>query len=174
MFKVKRRSKIAIFSLVIIGVGMLVPQNFSMPVEGASKLDYNQESFWYFPWGRFGTHKGVDIFAEKGTTLNSSVSGLVLYKGNVELGGNVTVILGPKWRLHYFAHLENVTTSIGWINRNAQLGTVGNSGNAAGKPAHLHYSIVTLVPYFWQIDNGPQGWKKMFYINPIPYLNEVK
>ncbi len=170
----KRRNKMAIVLLTILGIGMLVPQKFSMPVEGASQLDYNQESFWYYPWGRSGTHKGVDIFAQKGTALYSSVSGIVLYTGNIEMGGNVVVILGPKWRLHYYAHLDKVSSSSVWVNRNTKIGSVGNSGNALGKPAHVHYSIVTLLPYFWQIDDGPQGWKKMFYINPIPYLNEAK
>ena len=47
---------------------------------------------------------------------------------------------------------------------------MGTSGNAAGKPPHLHYSIVTLVPYVFRIDAAPQGWMKMFYLNPIDYL----
>jgi hypothetical protein len=47
---------------------------------------------------------------------------------------------------------------------------VGDSGNAKGKPTHLHYSIVTLVPHPWRIDGSPQGWKKMFYLDPTRYL----
>ena len=144
-----------------------------MPVNGAQKQDYNQESFWYYPWGRSGTHKGVDIFANKGTDLNSSVSGIVLYSGNIEMGGNIVVILGPKWRIHYFAHLNESTTSFGWTNRGEKIGTVGDSGNAKGKPPHLHYSIVTPIPYFWNITSEPQGWKKMFFLNPITYLNKA-
>ena len=143
-----------------------------MPVNGAQKQDYNQESFWYYPWGRSGTHKGVDIFANRGTDLNSSVSGIVLYSGNIEMGGNIVVILGPKWRIHYFAHLNELTTSFGWTSRGEKIGTVGDSGNAKGKPPHLHYSIITPIPYFWNITSEPQGWKKMFYLNPITYLNK--
>ncbi|MFN8260884.1 MAG: hypothetical protein U0X41_08140 [Chitinophagales bacterium] len=48
--------------------------------------------------------------------------------------------------------------------------SVGTTGNAKGKPPHLHYAITTLLPYFWRIDNSPQGWNKMFYLNPISYL----
>jgi murein DD-endopeptidase MepM/ murein hydrolase activator NlpD len=51
-----------------------------------------------------------------------------------------------------------------------RIGAVGTTGNAKGKSPHLHYSIMTLVPYPWRIDNGKQGWKKMFYLNPINYL----
>jgi len=159
--------------LAIFLIGLLLPQNLSMPVESATKADYNPKSFWYYPWGKSVTHKGVDIFAKKGTNLRSSISGLVIYSGNIKVGGNVIIILGPKWRLHYFAHLaDRKINRFSWADRGEIIGTVGASGNAAGKPPHLHYSIVTLVPYFWRIDSDRQGWKKMFYLNPIDYLTE--
>ncbi|WP_375581420.1 M23 family metallopeptidase [Marivirga tractuosa] len=145
-----------------------------MPVEGATSRDYNKNSFWYYPWGKSGTHKGVDIFAKKGTTLNSSTSGLILYEGEIEMGGKVIIILGPKWRIHYYAHLDEIKSSVGWINKNKIIGTVGDSGNAKGKQPHLHYSIVTLIPYFWRIDSEQQGWKKMFFLNPITYLKTIR
>ena len=44
-------------------------------------------------------------------------------------------------------------------------------GNAAGKPTHLHYAIMSLVPYPWQASNGPHGWRKMRYMDPTPLLN---
>jgi len=163
--------KTTLFLLVILIIGFLLPQNFSMPVEGATQSDYNKDTFWYYPWGKSGTHKGVDIFAKKGTNLNTATSGLVLYSGKIKMGGNIIAILGPKWRIHYYAHLDEVnTSSFSWASRGAWIGKVGDSGNAAGKPPHLHYSIVTLIPYPWRIDNSPQGWKKMFYLNPIDYL----
>ncbi|MDH5598340.1 MAG: M23 family metallopeptidase, partial [Cyclobacteriaceae bacterium] len=90
-----------VFFMVVI-TGFLLPQNLIMPVEGASKSDYNGKSFWYFPWGKSVTHKGVDIFAKEGTNVHSAVSGIVLYSGQLEMGGNVVVVLGPKWRMHYF------------------------------------------------------------------------
>ena len=167
------KKKIVIGFLVLVLAGFLIPQDFSMPVEGATNNDYNQESFWYYPWGKSGTHKGVDIFASKGTNLNSSVSGFVLYTGDIEIGGKVVVVLGPKWRIHYFAHLDEIATFMDWVNRNQKIGTVGDSGNAKGKPPHVHYSIITLFPYLWRIDLKPQAWKKMFYLNPITYLNEI-
>jgi murein DD-endopeptidase MepM/ murein hydrolase activator NlpD len=46
------------------------------------------------------------------------------------------------------------------------LGAVGSTGNAAGKPPHLHYAIVTPVPYPWRITGEPQGWQKMFFLDP--------
>lgn len=144
-----------------------------MPVDGATKSSYNEKSFWYYPWGKSVTHKGVDIFAKTGTTVRSSTSGLVLYSGTLGMGGNVVLVLGAKWRLHYYAHLQTTKIStFSWVSRNEIIGTVGTSGNAVGKPPHLHYSIVTLVPYFLRVDKDRQGWKKMFYLNPIDFLEK--
>ncbi|WP_273693846.1 M23 family metallopeptidase [Tenacibaculum sp.] len=170
MFKIKKKLLIL---LIILLTGFLIPQNLKMPVNGATKSDYNPKSFWYYPWGKSVTHKGVDIFAKKNTKITSSTYGLVLFSGKISMGGNIVVILGPKWRLHYYAHLEEVkTTSLTFVNNNSVIGTVGTSGNAAGKAPHLHYSIFTLIPYVWKIDSDKQGWKKMFYLNPIDYLED--
>jgi peptidoglycan LD-endopeptidase LytH len=167
-----RKKKIGLVILLVILTGLILPQRFSMPVDGASKADYSSKSFWYYPWGKSGTHKGVDIFAKAGTDVSSSVSGLVIYTGENGMGGNTVFILGPKWRVHYFAHLKEIKTStFSWAARNEIIGTVGTTGNAKGKQPHLHYSIVTLLPYIWRIDTDHQGWKKMFYLNPIEYLN---
>ncbi|MDE1207428.1 M23 family metallopeptidase [Tenacibaculum larymnensis] len=170
MFKIKKKLLIL---LIILLTGFLIPQNLKIPVNGATKSDYNPKSFWYYPWGKSVTHKGVDIFAKKNTKITSSTYGLVLFSGKISIGGNIVVILGPKWRLHYYAHLEEVkTTSLSFVNNNSEIGTVGTSGNAVGKAPHLHYSILSLIPYVWKVDSDRQGWKKMFYLNPIDYLEE--
>ncbi len=167
----KKRFKISLVLLTIILVGLLIPQNLTMPVQGATAADYHPESFWYYPWGRSGTHKGVDVFAKKGKPVSSSTNGIVLYTGTIKMGGNIVVVLGPKWRFHYYAHLDSIeTSSMSLIENGEQLGTVGDSGNAKGKPPHLHYSIMTPLPYFWQIDEAPQGWRKAFYLNPIEFF----
>jgi peptidoglycan LD-endopeptidase LytH len=164
--------KITLYLLAVVFIGILLPQRFSNPVEGATKNSYAQNSFWFYPWGKSGTHKGVDIFASEGTNVTSSTSGLVINTGQNELGGNIVLVLGSKWRLHYYAHLKKINTAtFSWVSKGENIGKVGTSGNAKGKPAHLHYSIYSLLPYFWKIDKSPQGWKKMFFLNPIQYLN---
>ena len=54
-----------------------------------------------------------------------------------------------------------------------KIGTVGTTGNAVGKPPHLHYAVVTPVPYVWRMGAGQQGWKKMFYLNPDELPQEL-
>ena len=51
---------------------MLIPQNLSIPVEGATRFDFNIDTFWYYPWGKSVTHKGIDIFAKKDTNIRSA------------------------------------------------------------------------------------------------------
>lgn len=167
----RKRKKVLLAVLTLLIIGFLIPQHLKMPVQGATTSDYNPKSFWFYPWGKSVTHKGVDIFAATGTNINASTNGLVLYAGNIPVGGKIVLILGPKWRLHYYAHLNALkTSSFSFVNKKSILGTVGNSGNAAGKSPHLHYSIVTMIPYVWRMDSDKQGWKKMFYLNPIEYF----
>jgi peptidoglycan LD-endopeptidase LytH len=163
--------KILVGAVIVVAIGMVFPGNLKMPVEKADRRSYHPESFWYYPWGRSGTHKGVDIFAKRGTPVNASCGGLVIYSGDISVGGKVVLILGAKWRVHYYAHLDALrTSSFRFVEAGENIGALGDSGNAKGKQPHLHYSIATLIPYLWNIDNSPQGWKKMFYINPIPLL----
>jgi len=158
-------------SLFVLVSGFFIPENFKMPVEGAGEKSYDKRSFWYYPWGKSVTHKGVDIFAKKGTNVHSATKGVVMYAGEMGRGGNVVLVLGPKWRLYYYAHLDKFNTTKGsFVNQSDVIGKVGNTGNAKGKPSHLHDSIITLIPYPWQIDSSHQGYKKMFYLNPIEYL----
>ena len=81
------------------------------------------------------------------------------------------MVLGPRWRFHYYAHLDTVSTDrFDFVTAGERLGTVGTTGNAAGKSPHLHYVIFTPIPYPWRFRLGPQGWKRMFYLNPIPRM----
>ncbi len=158
---------------LILLLGLLMPRQQVIPVQHAHQGDWNRHSFWYSPWGKSGVHKGIDIFAPKGTPVLSNGAGLVLFKGKIALGGNVVAVLGAKWRIHYYAHLKQANVPwLDWVSSGEQIGQVGDTGNAVGKPTHLHYSIITLVPYPWRISMQPQGWKQMFYLNPMDYIQE--
>lgn len=163
--------RIFLFLLLILVLGFFIPETIQMPVVGATDADFNHQSFWFYPWGKSITHKGVDIFAKRNTQIKSATRGLVVYTGQNDMGGNIVVVLGPKWRFHYYAHLEDTKAKrFSMVNRQSVIGTVGDSGNAKGKPTHLHYTIATIVPQVWLLDDSPQRWKKLFYVNPIPYI----
>jgi peptidoglycan LD-endopeptidase LytH len=159
--------------LFIIIIGFLIPQNFIIPVENATKDNWDSETFWYFPWGQSIVHKGVDIFAEEGRNVLAATGGIVVSVGKTGNGGNIIYVLGSKWRVHYYAHLQVVETSLlSFVSMGQVIGKVGKTGNAITTPSHLHYSIETYIPYPWRWDSDIMGWKKMFYLNPTDYLNE--
>ncbi|MBO5816503.1 MAG: M23 family metallopeptidase [Paludibacteraceae bacterium] len=162
--------KILLGILGIILIGLLIPQNLKMPVQGANSSSYNHNTFWHEGWSA-GVHRGVDVFTQKGTPIHSATIGIVLATGDGKKSGKCILILGPKWRLHYYAHLDQITTSpFALVGHNTPIGTVGKTGNAANTPPHLHYSIFTPIPYPWRMDQSPHGYQKMFYLNPIDYL----
>jgi len=166
----KKRIILAVF-ISIFFFGMLLPEKLVIPVKNATNKDWNHNSFWYEPWGKSGVHKGIDIFSPIGTPVYSTTYGIVIYKGTFSLGGNIVAILGPKWRIHYYAHLKEINSNLGWIVKTkGVIGKVGDSGNAKGKSSHLHYTILSTVPYLWNWDSATQGWKKVFYLNPTNYL----
>ena len=79
----------------------------------------------------------------------------------------MVVVLGPKWRIHYYAHLETIATGApAFVTSGSLIATMGDSGNAKGKPPHLHYSILRLVPVPWEADGSPLGYKKAYSIDP--------
>lgn len=155
----------------IVLLGFVIPEPRQIPVQYATSADWHKDTFWYEPWGTSGVHKGVDIFAKEGTAVQATTHHIILFKGQLAKGGNVVLALGPKWRLHYYAHLASIDTGAAMLLRQGtNIGTVGRTGNAQGKAAHLHYSLVSLLPYFWLADSSTQGYKKAFYLNPIAYF----
>jgi murein DD-endopeptidase MepM/ murein hydrolase activator NlpD len=88
-------------------------------------------------------HQGIDIFAPKGTPVLSATRGIVSRVGTNTLGGQVVWVLGPGLEWHYYAHLDRYG---GFrpgdiVHPGDVIGYVGNTGNARGGPAHLHYGI---------------------------------
>ncbi len=160
--------------LLMLALGFLIPQKMVIPVKGATVKSWNEKSFWAYPWGSSITHKGIDIFAQKGTDVIAATKGIVIYTHEGGKGGKSVMVLGPKWRFHYYAHLDEIKTVVFKpLSRGTVIGTVGDTGNAKGKPAHLHYAITSPFPYPHLYDDvSVQGWKRMFYLNPDLWLRK--
>lgn len=173
---IQKKTKTAIGILVtalllVLAGGFCLPERLTIPVQGATKADWNPKSFWFSPWGKSGVHKGIDIFAKEGISVIAASPGLVVNAGFTPGGGNVVSVLGPKWRVHYYAHLNTIKVSSGEFVRQGQtIGSVGSTGNAVGKAPHLHYAIITQVPYFWLFETGKYGLDRMFYLSPHEHL----
>lgn len=165
-----RKRKITLIGLAsLLAINLLMPTKIQNPVDGCGRESYNPKSFWH-PWGDH-KHAGIDIFAKKGTNVHPAIGGIVVATGhNLGAGGNCILILSSGWRLHYYAHLNEIYTNIGAIvAQKSVIGKVGNTGNAKGKPPHLHYSISSIIP------QGDWRWEPkqvLFYINPTKEIRK--
>ena len=150
----------------LVAAGFLVPGRPTIPVQGATQADWNAKSFWAEPWGQSGVHKGIDIFAKHGQPVISATPGIVIYQGELGIGGHVVAVLGPKWRVHYYAHLAKPAAASWLVASGDPIGAVGTSGNAAGKAPHLHYTVLSVIPLPWRFSTATQGWKRIFFLDP--------
>jgi murein DD-endopeptidase MepM/ murein hydrolase activator NlpD len=103
-------------------------------------------------------HHGIDIFAPAGTPALAATAGRVSRVDTTEVGGNVVWMRDDARRLSlYYAHLQSQSVRPGQrVARGEPVGRVGNTGNARGTPAHLHFGIYPLL--------GP--------VDPLPYVRQ--
>jgi murein DD-endopeptidase MepM/ murein hydrolase activator NlpD len=86
-------------------------------------------------------HQGVDIFAPTGTPVVAPVDGTVEHGSN-ELGGLVYNLAADDGTSYYGAHLSaHANVGAGRVTAGTVIGYVGQTGNAAATPPHLHWEI---------------------------------
>ena len=92
--------------------------------------------------GRRG-HRGVDIFAPRGTPVLSATNGRVYRVRTTPVGGKVIWVRdSDEGQRVYYAHLDSQVVRNGMeVERGTLLGFVGNTGNARTTPPHLHFSV---------------------------------
>jgi murein DD-endopeptidase MepM/ murein hydrolase activator NlpD len=86
------------------------------------------------------SHQGNDIMAPMGTPVVAVVNGVVRQKTG-GLGGNAIHLQGSG-ALFYYAHLNDFVAGDGaHVSVGQLIGHNGNTGDAAGGPAHVHFEI---------------------------------
>jgi len=114
-------------------------EGFQCPVQGGAAFIDS----WGFPRSGGRTHKGVDMFAQRGTPTPAVTSGTVKMR-TVNLGGVVAYLYGDDGNKYYYAHLNGYPDGLRngqRVERGQPIGYVGNSGNAEGTSPHLHFEI---------------------------------
>lgn len=107
-------------------------------------LPRGQTSFidsWGFPRSGGRRHKGVDMFAARGTPIYAVQAGTARAASN-SLGGLSVHLSADTGFRYYYAHLDSHAFS--GSRRVAQgevLGYAGSTGNARGGAPHLHFEI---------------------------------
>jgi murein DD-endopeptidase MepM/ murein hydrolase activator NlpD len=137
------------------------------PLGGAARFDVDVEAraVLAFPvegvdgraiWSGFGAardngrraHRGVDIFAARGTPVLAATDGWVTRVETTKVGGNVVWMqpLFGNMRV-YYAHLHEQWVEPGdFVLAGQPLGAVGNTGNAVTTPPHLHFGVYVRRP----------------------------
>jgi peptidoglycan LD-endopeptidase LytH len=114
-----------------------------MPVVGISSRNL------YDSWGdsRDGgerRHKGIDIFAPRGTAVVAVTDGIISYLGDQPKGGHCLWLTTESGTSFFYAHLDRWAPGLyeGMeVDSGDLLGFVGNTGNAITTPPHLHFGI---------------------------------
>jgi peptidoglycan LD-endopeptidase LytH len=113
-----------------------------MPVVGIVAQELSDS--WHDPREGHRLHKGIDIFAHKGTEVVAVADGIVSYIGEQRLGGRCIWLTTESGTAFYYAHLDRWAPGLyeGMeVQAGDLLGYVGNTGNAAHTPSHLHFGI---------------------------------
>ena len=119
----------SVFIPVLFGVGLKnIYPNFGDPRDGGAR-----------------THEGEDIMAVKGTPIVSPTAAVVLRAG--DNGGSEGIYVytaNPGGETFVYYHLDRVGEGVvpGLVLAQGSLiGYVGNTGNASGGAAHLHFEL---------------------------------
>ncbi len=109
------------------------------PVRGAVNSEFgNRQS----PWTKAEEfHSGLDIAADRGTSVHAPAPGTVVFTGEqTEFGLSVILEHGHDIRTIY-GHLSKILVASGQqVERGQVIGLTGNTGKSSGP--HLHYEII--------------------------------
>jgi murein DD-endopeptidase MepM/ murein hydrolase activator NlpD len=89
-------------------------------------------------------HRGIDIFAPRGTAVIAVTDGIISYIGDQPKGGHCLWLTTETGISFYYAHLDRWAAGLyeGMeVARGEILGYVGNTGNALTTPPHLHFGV---------------------------------
>jgi len=118
------------------------PAYGSFPVQGKTNRDI---------WSVFGdpreggrrTHRGIDIFAPRGTPVLAATAGVIHRVRDEGLGGKQVWLYDTlRDQSLYYAHLDSqLVVECQQVEAGDTLGTVGNTGNAQTTRPHLHLGL---------------------------------
>jgi len=132
-----------------------LPPHLLVPVAGIALADLRGS---FGAHRQHGPHEGIDIPAPAGTPVLAAADGVIIGNRVSGIGGNVLWILGSGRRLYYYAHLREMASGMRMgrrIEAGEVIGSVGNTGNAAGTMPHLHFAIYLVTNDLYPFRFGP-------------------
>ena len=159
--KINALGSVAISSLPIpilfgVGLGSFSP-NFGDPRDGGARM-----------------HEGEDIMAVKGTPIVSPTAAVVIRTGVGSGEGNYVTTANPGGETFVYMHLDKIGEGVSEgavLEQGGLIGYVGNTGNASGGGAHLHFEIHdanrTAINPFPRLTSEFTIEQKMIYLTKI-------
>jgi hypothetical protein len=87
-------------------------------------------------------HEGLDILAPEGAPIVSPTEAVVVETGTGSASGKYVTTANPGGEVFVYIHLSEILVDEGdQLDRGDIIGYVGNTGNASGGPAHLHFEV---------------------------------
>ncbi len=117
---------------------------FPIPILFGVELVYISQNFGDPRGDGTRLHEGLDIMAPGGTPIASPTDAVVTRTGNGANSGQYVRTANPGGEQFVYMHLSEIAkgiTSGSVVKRGEILGFVGNTGNASGGAAHLHFEI---------------------------------
>lgn len=151
------------FPAFLARVGPQPASDLVMPVDGVS-LGQIADTYGAPRWDR--SHEGLDIFAPRGTPVRAAAPGFVYRIDDLSLGGLSVTVFGGGGVRYFYTHFESVPEELTEgqrVETGDLIGFVGNSGNAAGTPPHLHFGV------YHGEDGDLCEWRA---VNPLPILRD--
>jgi murein DD-endopeptidase MepM/ murein hydrolase activator NlpD len=104
------------------------------------------------------SHKGVDMFAARGTPTVAVLSGSVFFQSD-PLGGLAAYLQAGDGNTYYYAHLNDYVGGARSVSVGEVIGHVGTTGTVDAPP-HLHFERRL---------GGPNGER----VNPYPTVRPI-
>jgi murein DD-endopeptidase MepM/ murein hydrolase activator NlpD len=112
-------------------------------------------------------HKGVDIFAARGTPVLAAAAGVIVKRDSSGAGGISIYERDLDGRtIYYYAHLNGWRAGLkegDLVRQGDVIGYVGQTGNVSGNP-HLHFAVFTV--------EDPNRWWRGRDLNPYSLLRD--
>ncbi len=119
-------------------------------------------------------HHGDDIFAPLGAPVLACADGIVFSVGWNDIGGNRLWVRDTQGNQFYYAHLSAfspLAKNGHYVKAGDVLGFVGNTGDAAGTPTHLHFEVHPASLIFMGYDGAVDP---TLYLQAWQHLQDVR
>jgi murein DD-endopeptidase MepM/ murein hydrolase activator NlpD len=153
--KLKERLAAAASAAAAQAGGVIIsPEGMTCPIAAPNSFIDS----WGFPRSGGRSHEGTDMMAASGAPVVAITDGRITFEGYGATAGNWLILSGDDGNSYWYMHNRKNLVSGGRVVAGEQIATVGDTGNAAGGPPHVHFE-------YHPGGDGP--------VNPYPLLSKV-